>query len=96
MTEQKKRFDSKGKQATQRKGKKFVAKKVATPSNIIPIYLYKSACCDANGKKAPLVRQARDSKTFGEGHLGVFRCSGCNRHSQFKKVLNKDQEAFAV
>lgn len=79
-----------------RKGN-FVKKVIAKAAEkIVPVYLYLSACHGATGVKKPLLRDVVGSKTFGEGHLGVFRCSVCKKTSEFKRVLNKEGEAFAI
>lgn len=103
MTEQRRNpnQDSKGKGATQRNKNK--SRKPAPPKTaekFTPVNLYVSACCGANGTKKPLVREAtvkpNDRTTYGEGHLGVFRCSNCKKHSTFTVRKNKDNEVFAV
>lgn len=80
---------------TQR-NKKFVPKAPAGPKQINPEFLYRSSCHGALGKKKPLTVEKKDGKSIGEGHLGVFRCSECNKHSVFTRHRNTEGELIAV
>lgn len=92
--------NNKGKSNPRKKGN-FVKKVVVkVAEKIVPVYLYLSACHGATGVKKPLLRESsvkpNDRTTYGEGHLGVFRCSVCKKESTFSRTANKEKEAFAI
>lgn len=75
---------------TQRKQKQFVPKPAASPKEFVPAFLYRSACHGALGVKKPCTVEKKDGKSIGEGHLGVFRCSECKKHSTFSRSRNTE------
>lgn len=92
VTPSKKKFKG-GKQATQkRKPGNVKAPAVVVPKSFIPAFLYISKCCEALGKKEPLVRSEKDKQENkkSENHMGKFRCSKCNTRSKFGRIKNKD------
>lgn len=85
----------KGKQATQRnKNKQKAAAKPIGPRDFKPAFLYITDCHKTLAKKVPLTKQDRESKTYGEGHLGKFRCSECNKHAKVSRKQNTEGMVF--
>lgn len=91
-------YKAKGKKPTDKKKKFRKPAAPVGPKSLVPIFLYLSECCGAPGKKVPLVRSAKDKEESkkSENHLGVFRCSGCNKHSKFTRKNNSTGEAIAL
>lgn len=78
------------------KGKRPKPQEAKGPRKIIPVNLYLSECCNAVGVKEPLIRKDKESKEYGQGHLGTFRCSACRKHGKFTSRANSQSEAVYI
>lgn len=75
-------------QARKPKGKFVKPTKVEAVKKLVPTYLYISECCDALGKKSPVVKRGQDEQKKSPQTLGSFRCSTCNRPAKVRRQLN--------